>query len=229
MPVTIMPRRVFALLLLINIAAQPVMSQDIYSVSVDRAEGKIIIKGVDLDLVDEVVLGGVTVSPTAPVSSALMEIPFSEHVYAAVRWPGNYNLILDGGERLSLYIAAPILAPPGPPTGGPDCGCIPGWELYREFIADNEAFCAVISDGNQVGYVASSNTAIYPGPKPWLVASAFDSDNPIAFDYADPGSARSFCALDIDIDENYEVAEPVSNLEQHEDCVNWLFTNLVCF
>lgn len=228
-PAINMPRCAFASLLLVSMATQPVMSQDIYSVSVDRAERKIIVRGVDLDLVGEVVLGGVTVPPLAPVSSALMEIPFSEPVYTAVQWPGTYNLIFDGGERLSVYIAAPILAPPPePPIGGPDCGCIPGWEVYRAFIAGNEAWCQVISDGNQIGYVGSSNTALFPGPTPWLVASAFDSDHPTAFDYADPGAARSFCALDIDIDGVYEVAEPVTNSEQHEDCVNWLFANNVC-
>jgi hypothetical protein len=76
--------------------------------------------------------------------------------------------------------------------------------------------------------VGSSTTAIYPGPTPWLAAAAYDIDDPTAFDYGNPGAARSFCALDVNIDGVYEVAEPVTNIDQYNDCVNWLFKEGVC-
>ena len=62
----------------------------------------------------------------------------------------------------------------------------------------------------------------------WFVATAFDSDNPLAFDYANPGAARSFCVLDLDADGSYEVAEPVTNSDQNDNCVDWIFKNGVC-
>ncbi len=207
------------------------LGQDIYSIHVQRDQAAIVVKGVDLDLATTVTLGGVTVFPTAPVASGEMLIPFATEVYAAVQWQGSYNLVLDGSERLSVYIDAPIEAPPGPPpppVGGLDCACIPGWQSYASLIADNWAFCQPFQDGNQQGYVASSQTALLPGPTPWLIATAFDYDNPLDFDPSDPGSARSFCALDLNMDGSYEVAEPVNNIDQHDDCVNWLFQELVC-
>lgn len=206
----------------------PATSQEIYSIHVDRELEKIVVKGADLDLVTTVTLGGVTVVPTAPVAPTLMEIPFATEVYSAVQWEASYNLVLDGNQRLSVYIASPIDAPPGPPTGGLDCACIPGWEAYASLIADNWAYCQPLSDGNQVGYVASSDTALFPGPTPWWLAVAYDADHPQDFDYADPGSARSFCSLDVDADGTFEVAEPVTNIDQYNDCVDWLFSQLVC-
>ncbi|MFV8817722.1 hypothetical protein [Haliea sp. E17] len=210
-------------------ATSQVAAQDIYSIHVDRAQEKIVVTGVDLDLATTVTLGGVAVIPAAPVASGQMEIPFATAVYDAVQWQGSYNLVLDGSERLSVYIDAPIEAPPGPPVGGLDCACIGGWQSQASVIANNEAFCQPISDGNQVGYVGSSTLAFNPGPTPWWLAVAYDYDHPQDFDYADPGSARSFCALDVDADGTFEVAEPVTNIDQYDDCVEWLFSELVCF
>lgn len=203
-------------------------AQDIHSVYVDRDQEKLVVIGADLDLVSSITLGGENVVASAPVAHNLMEIPFASPIYMAVQWPGNYNLVLDASVQLSVYISAPISPPPGPPSGGPDCACVPGWEANASLIADNWAFCQPISDGSQVGYVGSSTTAIYPGPTPWLAATAYDSENPASFDYSDPGAAISFCALDVDIDGIYEVAEPVTNIDQYNDCVNWLFREGVC-
>jgi hypothetical protein len=220
--------RLWAWMPMMLLFVTPASSQDIHSVQVDRNLEKLVVKGIDLDLVSSITLGGVSVVASAPVAPNLMEIPFSEPIYSAVQWPGNYNLIVDGSVRLSVYIDAPITPPPGPPTGGPDCACVPGWEANASLIADNWAFCQPISDGSQIGYVGSSTTAIYPGPTPWLAATAYDSENPTAFDYGNPGAALSFCALDVNIDGTYEVAEPVTNIDQYNDCVNWLFREGVC-
>jgi hypothetical protein len=215
-------------MLLVSLGALPANGQEIHSIQVDRDLEKIIVKGSDLNLVSSVTLGGVTVIPGAPVAPTLMEIPFSNEIYLAVQWAASYNLVLDGSPRLSVYIDGAINAPPGPPVGGLECACIPGWEANASLIADKWAYCQPIYDGNQVGYVGSSTTAVYPSPTPWMAAAVFDFDNPTAFDYGDPGAARSFCVLDVDIDGIYEVAEPVTNIDQYDDCVNWLFKEGVC-
>lgn len=215
-------------ILLVLLCANPAISQELHSIQVDRDQGKIVVKGTDLDLVASVTLGGVTVIPSAPIAPTLMEISFSDEIYLAVQWAASYNLVLDGSLRLSVYIDGAINPPPGPPSGGLECACIPGWEASASLIADNWAYCQPIYDGNQVGYVGSSTTAIYPGPTPWLAAATYDIDDPAAFDYGDPGAARSFCALDVNIDGVYEVAEPVTNIDQYNDCVNWLFKEGVC-
>jgi hypothetical protein len=215
-------------ILLVLLGAVPANSQEIHSIQVDRDLDKIVVQGADLDLVSSVTLGGVSVIPSAPLAPTVMEIPFSAEVYLAVQWAASYNLVLDGSLRLSVYIDGAINPPPGPPSGGLECACIPGWVANASLIEDNWAFCQPIYDGNQVGYVGSSTTAIYPGPTPWLAAAAYDFDDPTAFDYGNPGAARSFCALDVNIDGVYEVAEPVTNIDQYDDCVNWLFKEGVC-
>ncbi len=220
-PAAFLPGKCAAALLCLT--ALPAAGQDIYSIQVDRGLQKIIVNGVDLDLATTVTLGGVTVLPTAPAASALMEIPFAAEVYNAVQWEGSYNLVLDGSERLSVYIDGPIEAPPPPPPppgGGSDCSCIPGWSANASIIADNWAYCQPVGDGNQTGYVASSTTAILPGPTPWALA--------VVYDFDDPGIERSFCVLDVNMDGSYEVGGPVTNVDQYNDCINWLFRELVC-
>jgi len=216
---------------LVLAAALPANSQEIHSVQVDRDQQKIIVKGADLDLVSSVTLGGVTVIPGAPVAPALMEIPFADEIYAAVPWAASYNLVLDGSLRLSVYIdeaISPPPEPPGPPVGGLECLCIAGWEANLSLIGYRWAWCQPVYDSDQVGYVAVSSNAVYSSPTPWMAATAYDFSNPTAFDYGNPGAARSFCALDVNNDGSYEVAEPVTNIDQYDDCVDWLFRKQVC-
>ena len=181
---------------------------ELYSVHVDRSTQKIIVKGSGFNQAMTVTLGGIAVIK-GNVTANELEIPFASEVYAAVQWEASYNLVIDGTNRISVYIDAPILAPP--PAGGPDCPCLAQWQAY----GFPYTFCGEGSDGTQSYIYASAYNA--------FLSAAFDPNN-ILFDPVNPGNSISYCAL-LEND-TYIVAEPVVNQDQYSDCYNWMWANV---
>jgi hypothetical protein len=182
---------------------------EIYNARVDRENQIIIIQGTGFVPSTTVTLGGIEV-PTANVVGTQLEIPFAAEVYSAVQWEGSYNLIIDGTERISVYIDAPIVAPP--PPGGPDCPCTSGWNNAALLV--DSFLCGEGTDGSQSYFYGNS----FDGNN-WFISTAFDSNN-IVYDDNNPGNAISYCALVQG--NNYTVSEPVVNQEQFDDCQNWI-------
>lgn len=187
------------------------LAAGLYSVHIDRHVEKIIVKGNGFTPSTSVTLGGISVN-TANVTDTELEIPFATPVYLAIQWEGSYNLILDGSNRISIYIDAPIIAPP--PPGGPDCPCITGWEAAD--IWDDSYLCGDGIDGTQQ-YIYGSSFIDNS-----FLSSAFDP-NYILYDEDNPGESISFCAF---IQNNeYIVSEPVVNKDQYSDCYAWMWAN----
>lgn len=190
-----------------------VLATAIYSAQVDRNEQKIIVTGEGFSPLLTVTLAGISVN-TANVSNTELHIPFATAVYLAIQWEGSYNLVVDETNRLSIYIEAPILAPPL--VGGPDCPCIDGWETAGLF--PDTFLCGDGVDGTQ-SYIYGNSYV----DTSFFISAAFDPNN-IFFDENEPGNSLSFCAL---IQNNlYTVSEPVVNQEQNSDCFAWIWSNV---
>ncbi len=188
------------------------LAAEIYSAHVDREAQKIIIRGTGFNQSTTLTLGGVSVN-TANVTGTELDIPFAAAVYLVVQWEGSYNLIVDDINRITVYIEAPILAPP--PPGGPDCPCIAGWEGAGLF--PDTFLCGDGTDGTQ-SYIFGNSFVDNS-----FISAAFDPNN-IFFDEDVPGNSISYCAL---IQNNvYTVAEPVVNQDQYTDCYAWMWANI---
>jgi len=212
-------RRVIALFFGVLLLAPGVaLSAEIHSVHVDREGERILIRGSGFDLATSFTLSGLAV-PTANVTPTELDIPFGTEIYSAVQWEASYRLIMDGTDRVSVYIDAPITAPPPPPPPppppeGPDCPCKTAWSSSG-IPKDNFTWCYYGQDGNQLW--------MYGVRDNWTISTAFDPGNTF-FDPVDPGNSVSYCVL---IDNgSYSVAEPVVNVDQYSDCENWMWINI---
>lgn len=187
---------------------------EIHSVHVDREGERLLVRGSGFSGGTSFTLGGVAV-PTANVSATELDIPFGAEIYSAVQWEASYLLVVDGSIAVSVYIDDPIVDPGGdPPSGGPDCPCIPGWSASG-IPKDNFTWCLWGQDNNQLWMIGERDN--------WTISTAFDPTN-IFFDPGNPGNSISYCAL---LDNNtYDVAEPVTNIDQYSDCENWLWINI---
>lgn len=202
----------FALVSPLLVLTPQLAAAEVYSVQVDRDEQKLIVTGADFNNSTSVTLGGIEVLK-ANVSANQFDIPFAAAVYSAVQWEGSYNLVLDDTVRISVYIDAPILAPP--PPGGPDCPCIAGWEAAN--LTPDTFLCGDGTDGTQ-SYIFGNSFVDNS-----FLSAAFDPNN-IYFDPVNPGNSISYCAL-IE-NNNYTVAEPVVNEDQYSDCYLWMWVNV---
>lgn len=191
---------------------------EVHSVHVDRVAEKILVQGSGFVPGTSFTLGGVSV-PTSNVTDSELDIAFGTQIYAAVQWEASYNLVIDGTDHLSIYIAAPITEPPPPPpppppSGGPDCPCIADWSASA-IPQDNFSWCYYGQDNNQLWMYAPRDN--------FVISTAFDPGN-IFFDPVEPGNSISYCVL---IDNgSYTVAEPVVNIDQYADCENWMWRKI---
>lgn len=185
---------------------------EIFSAHVDRDAQKIIVKGSGFNQSTTLTLGGVAVVK-GNVTGNEVEIPFATEVYSAVQWEASYSLVIDGTNRISIYIDAPILAPP--PPGGPDCPCIAGWEAAG--LWPDTFLCGDGTDGSQ-SYIYGNSFVDNS-----FISAAFDPNN-ILYDPNNPGNSISYCAL---VQNNvYTVTEPVVNEDQYTDCYAWMWANI---
>jgi hypothetical protein len=199
--------------LLVSTAAT---AAELHSVHVDRAGERILIRGSGFAPSTAFSLGGIAV-PSANVTASELELPFGTEIYSAAQWEASYALVMDGAVTASVYIDGPIVGPPGPPeppSGGPDCPCISGWSTSG-IPQDNMTWCYYGQDGDQLWmYALRSN---------WTISMAFDPGN-IFFDPVDPGNSVSYCVLLNN--GSYEVAEPVTNIDQYSDCELWMWRKI---
>jgi len=200
----------------------PLFAVELHSASVDRSGERIVVRGADFVGGTTFTLGGVAI-PTANVTPTTLDLPFGSGIYSAVQWRGNYALVADGTERLSLYINAAILEPPPPPppppppSGGPDCPCIAGWDATGVSNQSDIVWCTDGEDGTQ-NYTTGSGSS-------WFFGLGWDPNNPY-FDPVDPGNSISFCVAHDGI--SYTVAEAITNEDQYWDCYEHLWVN-ICF
>jgi len=198
----------------------PASAAEIYSVYVDRQQDKIVVQGAGFTSPVSAALGGIDV-PATLLNSGLLEIPFGAEVYASVQWEASYRLEVEG-VALFIYIDTPIIEPPPPPppeppppVGGPDCPCLAQWQA-SVIPKDNFTWCLYGQVGTQLWFNGSRDGR-------WDIGMAFDPYLPY-FDPVDPGNSISYCVL---IDNgSYEVAQPVTNIDQYSDCENWLWQKI---
>jgi hypothetical protein len=194
-------------------------AQALHSVSVDRANETIVVRGSGFDGSTTFTLGGVAVT-TANVTPSQLDIPFGTDVADAVQWRGSYRLVANDSVWISVYVAAPIEAPgdppppPPPPPAGTDCPCIAGWEASG-IPKDNWTWCTRYFDGTQESLSGQRDN--------WFISIALDPYN-LYFDPVDPGNSVSYCALHDGTD--WTVAEPVVNQDQFDDCEYWMWINI---
>jgi len=212
-----LPRLILALAWLWPV--QAAFAQDLHSVTVDRADQKIVVRGGGFDGSTAFSLGGVAVA-TANVTPDQLDIPFSAAVATAVPRRGTYRLVANDSAWISVYVAAAIEAPgeppppPPPPPAGPDCPCIAGWEASG-IPKDNWAWCTRYFDGTQESLSAPRDQ--------WFISIALDPYD-LYFDPVDPGNSVSYCALHDGTD--WTVAEPLVNRDQFDDCEHWMWINI---
>ena len=193
-------------------------AQEIHSASIDSSAETIIVRGSGFTAATELRMGGVLVANDY-VNSNRLEIPFSEDVSNAAQWRGSYRLTANDDAWISLYAAAPIPGPSPPPppgTGGPDCPCISGWEA-SSVPRDFWFWCERRNDSTQESLSGQHLSA------PWFISIAHDPNN-LFFDPGDPGNSISYCALHDGSD--WDVAEPVTNRDQFDDCEEWMWLNV---
>ena len=89
-------------------------AQELHSVSVDRVNERIVVRGDGFDGSTTLTLGGVTVA-TANVTPTQLDIPFDNDVATAVQWRGSYRLVANDSVWITVYVADPIEAPGEPP------------------------------------------------------------------------------------------------------------------
>lgn len=216
----LMGRLLACLCLLVLVSAAPARAAEIHSVYVDREQEKIVVEGAGFaNPLSASLAGGVV--PATRVSASLVEIPFGAEIYSTVQWQGSYRLEVDG-VTLFVYFAAPVIEPPPPPppeppppTGGPACPCIAGWEASA-IPKDNFTWCLYGQDGTQLWFNGNREGR-------WTIGMAFDPYQPY-FDPVEPGNSISYCVL---IDNgSYNVAEPVTNIDQYSDCENYMWQNI---
>jgi hypothetical protein len=197
------------------------LAQELHSVSVDRINDRMVVRGDGFDGSTTFTLGGAAVA-TVNVTPTELDIPFDIDVAAAAQWRGSYRLVANDSVWISVYIAAPIDAPgeppppppPPPPPGGTECPCLAGWEASG-IPKDNWAWCTRYFDGTQESLSAPRD--------PWFISVAHDPYN-LFFDPVDPGNSVSYCALHDGTD--WTVAEPVVNRDQFDDCEHWMWMNI---
>ncbi len=193
------------------------LSTVVDSATVDWANERIIVRGVDLDTVIDFTLGGSGPLSTGSVSAGEVELLFDATMAGEVSATGSYSLQVDGVDAISIHFITAVV---DPLASG--CPCDTDWaaQLGGLWSAD-QSTCYEIT-GTGVADLAATvlsdplNPAAYPQ---FPIGAAYYADDPLA----------SVCRL-VQINDSDPVQQELVNFRinatQQADCAVSLQTNI---
>lgn len=198
-------------------AAAAAASTVVNSATVDWANEKIIVRGVDLDTVSAFSLGGSGPLTPGAASPTEVEFPFDGTIAAAVTAGGSYSLQLDGADGISIYFIASVVDP-----GLAGCPCATEWaaELGGLWGADQTACYELSGTGVEdlAGTILTdpADPSLYPQ---YPIGAAYYAGDPVS----------SVCRL-VQITDTDPFTQDLVNIRinanQQSDCAALLQTNV---
>jgi len=192
------------------------------SVTVDWLNLKLVVRGSGFVPTTAFTLGTDPVPVvTANVTDTQLDIPFNANIAAEVLTQGNYNLVADGTETLSVYVESQIIDPAA--TG---CPCEGVWAgtTYTGFTWGNQTADCVEVEGPASNDPADIAATILSNPSDPTVFPQY----PIGASFYPGDPANSECRL-VEIAADASVTDLVRyqiNEQQQANCANVLKANV---
>lgn len=198
-------------------APPPPSSGVVHSATVDWANQRVTVRGSDLDLVTDFVLGGSVPLTSSNVTPTELQLEFDTAMANAVMSQGNYLLSVDGTDVLSLFVKSQIIS-----TSATGCPCETPWSVETAGLGQAPECIEILGPGN----LDSADIAgtIYSDPDPavyphYPIGAAFIPSDPDA----------SVCRL-VQVNGDGTTADLVNlriNETQQEECAT-ILKNTYC-